>query len=69
MLACLEDPGDRGPAVRAGADSRPVSRPQRRRAGAQVDGAMALVAEGQLRGGAGAMGDRRSGEPQREDIA
>ena len=64
MLTCLENPGDRGPAMRAGADSRPVSRPQRRRAGAQVDGAMALVAEGQLGWGAVRVGDRRSGEAQ-----
>src|SRR5256885_2868365 len=48
MLTCLENPGDRGPTVRAGADLRPVSRPERRRVGAQVDGAVALVAVGQL---------------------
>src|SRR2546428_893951 len=69
MLTCLENPGDRGPAVRAGADPRPVSRPQRRGGGAQVDRAMALVAEGQLGGGAVRMRNRRRAETEGEDIS
>src|SRR5207245_11435090 len=45
-LACLENPGNRRRAVRAGPDPCPVPRAQRRRGGAEVDRAVALVAEG-----------------------
>ena len=69
MLTCPEYPGDRGPAMRASADPRPVSRPQRRRGGAQVDRAMALVAEGQLGRGAVRVRNRRRAETEREDIS
>ena len=68
LLACLQDPGNGRPAVSTGADSRPMPRPKRRRRGAQVDRAVALVAERQLGRSARRVGDRRSGETQREDI-
>ena len=69
MLTCLEYPGDRGPAVRAGSDPRPVSRPQRRGAGAEINRAMALVAERQLGRGAVRVRNRRRAETEREDIS
>src|SRR5260370_34994563 len=69
MLACLENPGDRGPAVRTGTDPRPVSGPELRGGRAQVDGAVALVAERQLSWGAIFVRNRRRAEAQREDIS
>jgi len=68
LLARLQDPGNGRPAVGTGADPRPVSRPERRGGCAQVDRAVALVAERQLGRSARRMGDGRSGETQREDI-
>ena len=68
LLARFQDPGNSRPTVSTGADPCPVSRSKRRRGCAQVDRAVALVAERQLGRSARRMGDGRSGETQREDI-
>src|SRR2546428_8480790 len=69
LLARLQDPGNRRPAMSTGADPRPVSRPEGGGGCPQVHRAVALVAERQLGRGARRVGDGRSGEAQREDIS